>query len=300
MKSTPDLTSVIHTASPFHLNIQDPIKDFLEPAIVGTTTVLKAAKDHGSLIKRVVVLSSFAAMRGGSKSNPEFYDESVWSPVTWEQAVQDRTQTYRGSKVRKMIPSMAIMLSTPFDTRFDANVCPLSQTLAEKAAWDFMEKEKPGFDLVAINPSLVFGPASLSLWSGSLSGVNTSNHRILDMVQGKMKDKIQPTGMFSWVDVRDVARAHVRALEVPEAGGKRFLLLAGYYSNKMIAEIIAELGPQYKARLPADLDAQDDLPKASERYNFSVERSTNLLGIAYTSLEKCIQDTVKSLEKLGS
>ena len=30
-----------------------------------------------------------------------------------------------------------------------------------------------------------------------------------------------------WVDVRDVALGHVRTLEVPEAGGERFILSSG-------------------------------------------------------------------------
>jgi len=33
-----------------------------------------------------------------------------------------------------------------------------SKTLAERAAWDFVAKEKPAFDLTAINPSFNFGP----------------------------------------------------------------------------------------------------------------------------------------------
>lgn len=90
-----------------------------------------------------------------------------------------------------------------------------------------MGTARPPFDLVTINPSLVFGPAAPHLVSGDLDSLNTSNLRILDMIQGKMKDKLDPTGFYSWVDVRDVATAHIRALEVPNASGNRFLLLAG-------------------------------------------------------------------------
>jgi nucleoside-diphosphate-sugar epimerase len=32
-----------------------------------------------------------------------------------------------------------------------------------------------------------------------------------------------------WVDVRDVAAAHIKALETPEAGGERILLSAGSF-----------------------------------------------------------------------
>jgi nucleoside-diphosphate-sugar epimerase len=33
-----------------------------------------------------------------------------------------------------------------------------SKTFAEKAAWDFLEKEKPNFSIATINPPMVFGP----------------------------------------------------------------------------------------------------------------------------------------------
>lgn len=170
------------------------------------------------------------------------------------------------------------------------------QTLAERAAWAFIENENPTFDLVTINPTLVFGPAAPHLSSGETSSLNTSNLRILDMIQGKMKDKLEPTGFYSWVDVRDVALAHVSALEVPEAAGQRFLLMAGYHTNKRIAEIIATLGPEFKESLPADLgEVEDDLPGPNERYKFSSKQSTDVLGIMYTSLERTVKDTVESL-----
>lgn len=119
------------------------------------------------------------------------------------------------------------------------------------------------------------------------------------MIEGKMKDKLEPTGFYSWVDVRDIALAHIRALEVPEAGGNRFLLMAGYHTNKQIAEIIAGLGPEFREKLPANLDAEkDDLPDPSERYQFSNKKSVDVLGIEYMSLERSVKDTVESLLKL--
>lgn len=175
------------------------------------------------------------------------------------------------------------------------------QVLAEKAAWAFIEKEKPTFDLVTINPTLVFGPVAPHLTSGELSSLNTSNMRILDMLQGKMRDGITPTGFYTWVDVRDVALAHVRAMETSEASGQRFFLIAGYHTNKRIAEIIASSAPELRERLPANLnDLEDDLPGPGERYQFNNNRSIEVLGIKYTSLEASIKDTVESLVKLGA
>jgi nucleoside-diphosphate-sugar epimerase len=54
VKSDPPFEAVIHTASPFRLDITDTKKDLLDPAIIGTTGLLKAIKQHAPSVKRVV------------------------------------------------------------------------------------------------------------------------------------------------------------------------------------------------------------------------------------------------------
>jgi nucleoside-diphosphate-sugar epimerase len=58
----PQFEAVIHIASPFHFNVTDTKKDFLTPAVNGTTGLLRAIKKHAPTVKRVVLTSSFAAM----------------------------------------------------------------------------------------------------------------------------------------------------------------------------------------------------------------------------------------------
>lgn len=77
--------------------MQDPVKDFLDPAIKGTTGILKAIKAHAPSVKRVVITSSFASIVN-PKQHPQAYSEENWNPVTWEEAL-DSSATYRGSKV---------------------------------------------------------------------------------------------------------------------------------------------------------------------------------------------------------
>jgi nucleoside-diphosphate-sugar epimerase len=62
-----------------------------------------------------------------------------------------------------------------------------SKTLAERAAWDFIEKEKPQFDLVTVNPPFVLGPVihqitkpdslntSVAAWYACLTGKKTAD-----------------------------------------------------------------------------------------------------------------------------
>lgn len=54
IKSDPPFEIVIHTSSPFHGNVKDVKKDFLDPAIIGTTGLLKAVKKSAPTVKRVV------------------------------------------------------------------------------------------------------------------------------------------------------------------------------------------------------------------------------------------------------
>ncbi|KAK5626635.1 hypothetical protein RRF57_002350 [Xylaria bambusicola] len=252
---------VVHTASPYHLNVKDPVKDFLDPAIKGTTGLLKSIKAHGATVKRVVITSSSAAVLNPD-NHAKVYDETHWAPTTFEDAIKHPAKHgYRASKV-----------------------------LAEKAAWAFVTNEKPNFDVAVINCTYVFGPIQRNL--PSLEAMNASNHRIRDMMQGKMRDGILPTRpVFTWVDVRDVALAHLRAMTVPKAGGNRFYVVGGHFTNKQIVDIIRDKYPSLAGRLPAD--AVSDLP--DDVYNFNNSKSREMLGIEYTSLEQSIVDTVKSI-----
>lgn len=54
VKSDPPFEAVIHTASPFHFNVTDAKKDLLDPAIIGTTTLLKAVNKSAPSVNRVV------------------------------------------------------------------------------------------------------------------------------------------------------------------------------------------------------------------------------------------------------
>lgn len=129
--SDPPFDAVLHTASPFHFNVTDVQKDLIDPAVIGTTGILKSIKKHAPSVKRVVITSSFAAIVNGPKGSwpGHVYSEDDWNPMTIEDAQETPMMGYRASK-----------------------------TFAEKAAWEFVEKEKPNFTISTINPPMVFGP----------------------------------------------------------------------------------------------------------------------------------------------
>lgn len=52
VKSDPPFEAILHTASPFHFNVTDAKKDLLDPAIIGTTGILKSTKAYAPTVKR--------------------------------------------------------------------------------------------------------------------------------------------------------------------------------------------------------------------------------------------------------
>ncbi|KAF3766610.1 NAD(P)-binding protein [Cryphonectria parasitica EP155] len=255
---------VIHAATPYHFDIVDPVADFIDPAVKGTLGILQSVIDVCPSVRRFVLLSSSATILNPSRHS-KVYDETVFGTTTPEEAVSPKL-CYRAAKI-----------------------------YAERAAFDFVEKHKPAFDLVVLNPPLVFGPAAPHL--DSLQNLNTSNQRIRDMLQGKFRDMLAPTGpVYLFCDVRDVAAAHVRALSTPGAGGQRFLVVSGYFSNKRIADLIRRLYPGMASQMPP-IDVADDMPH--DVYGFDNTKSYKILGMEYRDLETCVGDSVRSFLEVG-
>jgi len=266
--STPPFEAVLHTASPFHFNVTDIQKQLIDPAVVGTTGILHAIKKSAPTVKHVVITSSFAAILNPSKGAwpGHTYSEDDWNPMTLEDIKGVIPLGYRASK-----------------------------TFAERAAWKYVEEEKPGFTLSTINPPMVFGPIIPHLQD--LDNLNTSNQRIRDAGLGKWKDEIPDSGVTLWVDVRNVAEAHVAAMEKPEAEGKRFFAVEGRYTNKEIAAILRKHFPQYKD-LPTESTPGGDVGEAGH-FSSDNKRTVEVLGLKYIPLEQSVVDCVKSLQSIG-
>lgn len=266
-----DVDFVLHMASPYVLTVKDPQRDLVDPAVQGTLSLLRAAA-RSSRIKRVVLTSSMAAIT----DEP---DGSVLTESDWN----DKSSLTR-------------------------NAYYFSKTMAERAAWDFMAREKPGFDLVVINPFMVIGP-SLS------AEINTSNQILVDVTAG-----VYPAILaleWGFVDVRDVANAHVRALAAPNAQG-RYICAAANRNMAQLVSLLAKAGaPQ--AKLPKlDLSGgfgtglmtlmsyaqpagvgsylRTHLGRVPRFDNTKIQRD---LGIGFRDVDQTIIDTVHDLIRHG-
>lgn len=121
------------------------------------------------------------------------------------------------------------------------------------AAWEFYEKNKASltWDLVVLNPPCVFGVRnSLLLYSyivnslytiqpilHSVPSPNALNPMSLDWYNVAISRTLSPiraAPVLEYIDVRDLAIAHERALEMPEAGGERIIVSAGKLVKRLL------------------------------------------------------------------
>lgn len=193
---------VLHTASPFPGAMPKDENELIRPAREGTLRVLGAAARAG--IPRVVLTSSVVAISGGhAPSKDRLLDERYWTRI-------EAADAYSKSK-----------------------------TLAERAAWDFVNGLPAGksMELAVINPTYVQGPILDEEFNG------TSRELLERLLGGSAPGCVSLN--FGIVDVRDVATAHLAAMTTPEAAGKRFCCSAG---NLWMREVALILDQHFSAR----------------------------------------------------
>lgn len=141
-----------------------------------------------------------------------------------------------------------------------------------------------------IKPPLTLGP--LIYPAPTLDDVNYSLIPIAQIVANKFPEPNSEA--FLWTDVRDIALAHVLAMEKADegAGNERFFVVAGTFLNKELIKIIAGEWPEFMKDKMPDM-AKVDLRRGPYGYNNT--KSKELLGLEYRSLKECVIDTVKTL-----
>lgn len=244
-----DVEEVHHVASPM-IQTTDP-DEVVAPARDGALRALRAARDAGA--RRVVLTSSFAAV-GYSPKPVRDYDETDWTEP-----------------------------DTPGLPAY-----PRSKAVAERAAWDFVEREGGGLELVALNPTWIAGPTLVAEARSSLQ-------LFVGMLDGTMRTV--PKQRFGIADVRDVAQAHLAAMRTPEAAGRRYLLLADGPTTTFagVAEVLRTRLGDLAARVDV-AEAPGDEPAPLVIRN---DRAKAELGFLPRPVETTIVETATSLRDLG-
>lgn len=261
---------VFHVASPFLLKFKDAQKELIDPALQGTRNVLEAATRSGT-VQRVVLTSSVAAIYGDNR-DMQAQNLDAFNESHWNNSSSLTHQEYSYSK-----------------------------TLAERAAWEIAQAQQQ-WSLVTINPAFVFGPPlGDASDSGSMDFLN-------QFLSGKYFGAV-PAIRFGFVDVREVAMAHLRAAELPQASGRYILcnkVLSTLEMGKLIGQnggkpwlmpflkapkaLIAPLGPLFGVSKAFILN-NADYPLA-----FDNSRSIRDLGIQYRDFEATVREMVERVK----
>lgn len=246
---------IIHVASPFCVKEPDDPNELIIPAVEGTLRVLRAAASQDILPRRVIITSSVAAVSLGH--NKAFYSDDDWT-----------------------------VLDNP---KIPITTYPRSKTLAESAAWKFVESLPADrrFELAAVNPSAVLGPmlSSNSCYAGeTVAKVLLAQYPAL------------PDIRFNKVSVFDVARAHLLAMTHPLAAGKRFVVSASSsgvreYSTVINREFrqhgykpVTVHSPNFMLQVIAsagDREAKGSVPMLAKEDNFRCENARTILGLTF-------------------
>ncbi|XP_050204821.1 tetraketide alpha-pyrone reductase 1 [Mercurialis annua] len=239
---------VFHTASPVVKPTSDPKAEILKPAVEGTLNVLRSCKKNPYL-KRVVLTSSSSTVRARDDFDPQVpLDESSWSSV-------------------ELCETLQIWYV-------------LSKTLAEKAAWEFCNKNR--IDLITILPSFVIGPSLPPELCSTASDV-------LGLLKGET-EKFQWHGRMGYVHIDDVALCHILVYEHKNAHG-RYLCSSTVLDND---ELVSFLSTRYPSLSVPERFDQFDRPY----YDFNTSKVKSL-GFKFESIQKMFDDCVSSLVEQG-
>ncbi|KAK0199490.1 D-lactaldehyde dehydrogenase [Desarmillaria ectypa] len=264
--------AIAHTASPFHMNAVDP-QELIGPAVKGTAGMLASALKNGSSIQRIVVTSSCASVLHVSPE-PKIFSEIDWN----EQSIKEVEE--QGKDASGIVKYRA------------------SKTLAEKAAWELYKNHKSeiNWDL-----SVVFGPfiheassvdslnESARVWYNTVATANSG---------GKSPEFLATQGS-SWIDVRDLAEGHVRALETPAAGDERIIISAGPFVWQDWIDAVNTLSP---SPIPSHT-LPKGVPGAGKGTKYAVDYDTakekRILGLKLRTKEETARDTLADFERRG-
>ncbi|KAG8951127.1 methylglyoxal reductase (NADPH-dependent) gre2 [Tulasnella sp. 424] len=268
-KAVVGVDAIQHTASPVTFGADDP-QDLIVPAVKGTTGILESIKTYALVVKRVVLTSSVASI--SHEKTPPVYDELDWNVDA---------------------PKVVEKLGRNAPGRFKYGA---SKVVAERAAWEYMDKNKDliNFDLVAVNPSFVWGPLVGPVKSEREINETLGFFRTHTTIKDPALTREQLNAPGSCVDVRDVALVHTLALTSPEAAGERFIVNSSSYTYQDILDLIHEHGdhPDVPKGFPG---AGKDVP----RRKFLNAKAEKTFGIKFRPLQEVAIDTLTSLRENG-
>lgn len=250
---------------PFTYDTKNNEKELITPAINGVRAILEAASSNPE-IKRVVITSSFASVLDVNRKAPPYftYTGADWNPLTYEESVDPATSAvvaYRGSK-----------------------------KFAELEAWNYIKDHKPNFDIVALCPPMTFGPVVHPV--AGADKLNESNAMLWRIATGAKPLPVSRVPF--WIDVRDLAAAHVEAVVGGAVGSKRFVPASPErFSYGLAAQIMAEEFPALRDAVAREEQFID------ESHGLDGETAAKELGFRYRPFRETVRDLVSQAMEMS-
>jgi nucleoside-diphosphate-sugar epimerase len=214
---------VVHPASEMAF-LPDPNK-MITPSVALVNSVLRTAAKTPS-VKRVVFTSSQAVFPPASE--PGIINGSSWNP--------------------KADGLIAYAWAEPYTPDKSPAVYAASKISAERACWDFVAREKPGFVLNTVVPGFAIG------WSLDPKTISSSNSVVLGLLNNApfavgMLNALCPT---NFVDLGDCALLHLAALTDEEVRNERLVALGEIFDYNRMVDVLEKLVPG--SNLPQKLE----------------------------------------------
>ncbi|ESK91330.1 3-beta hydroxysteroid dehydrogenase isomerase family protein [Moniliophthora roreri MCA 2997] len=246
------VSAVIHTAVPIFFKGASG-EETLKGAYEGTLNIVNQAISLG--IKKIIVTGTFVNL----------FD------TDFKQAFGDKVLTEKdfGSIELKDIKPQEQ------DPLF---VYQAAKTVADKKLWE-IAREHPDVDITALLPPLILGPLVAGFpYPSDINQISTDSF-IYGLLTGGPDgpNTYPPLNTGHVVDVRDIAKAHVLALDAPAVSGrhKRMIISAGTFKWKDAVETIKKAHPELAPRLPSD----DAVPPAQTDAPLDTSFASEVLGL---------------------
>jgi len=181
-----------------------------------------------------------------------------------------------------------------------------SKTLAEQAAWDLVKGTSVEF--ATIHPMFITGPTMYT--DSTLIKGFESGELVVKIMTGKFP--MVPNLRMGVSDVRDVAKAHLLALEKPEAANQRFIccgetrwfpyIIALFSEAKPELKIPTKTMPSWLVSIASMCSPAMNRAKAGIDKDFSVDTSLirDKLGITLTPETETVNDMMDDFIKIGA
>ena len=195
-------------------------------------------------------------------------------------------------------PVGPVRFSQYFQTKYEGDLI----------AWEFFEKKR--LPLLMVYPGAVLGPGD----------PKATGKYILDLINRRLPARVFEDSVLTWVHVKDVAEAIVKALEKENNLGEKYLVGKYRLSMREINEMIREISgvPLPKFRLPDPLVtlnafiltqvaniikkpplwgmSRDQIRTMKEGFRFDGSKAERELGITYTPIRQALKEAIESYQ----